>query len=460
MLFRSLDTVHIWRERFDAAQSLKPEPRPGPKPTYTIELQARIIALFCQKDPLPGCSRWSLRDAQIYMMNNPDYLNGPTPSPATIGRILKAHALRPHKHKYFLQIADPNFFPKMEHIIGLYRNPPQHLFLFDQLTGLQALERVAPDAPAQPHLSARQDFEYIRHGTLSVCPVMDFHSGQIFFRTITDTKSVNITRVIAEHIQQFDSQQELHYICDNLSGHSTHHLCEQIAELAGVPLPDDITGQDDRRQWLQSTEKRIVFHFLPTHGSWLNLIEIWFGITRAKAIDGASFGSVDELEQAVEAFSETWNTFLAHPFQWNYTGKGLHGILVNRNITWIERESAQMTLKFLKVQVLLLNHLFCDYRKEVSQDLWEKLLQTLKSKTEFINDILIEDLEAQELFHDFMNLLLAGILRYIFYSQIIIIRHSKIHMVSFYTTSRVPSQTTYGSLLLEENVCLSARSAA
>ena len=90
---------------------------------------------------------------------------GCTMSHSTIGRILKMHALRPHLRKYFLTITDPEFFPKMEHIIELYLNSPEYLFCFDECTGIQAIQRLAPDFPVSAGSIFSREFQYKRNGT-------------------------------------------------------------------------------------------------------------------------------------------------------------------------------------------------------------------------------------------------------------------------------------------------------
>ena len=417
----SQETVLLWKQRIEAepndlANSLMERERSGRPPIYGDDTQTRIIALFCQKDRfLEGCASWSFRWAQTYLSILADKHEEDTksgrdaadpaefsfgqlrPSRATIARVLRDRALQPHRNAYFLQVSDPDFFPKMEHIIHLYNHPPEHLYCFDQITGLQALGRVAPDSPAQPNVPARQDFEYVRHGTLSACAFMEHKSGQIFLRDIPDTKSVSITEVLTEHIQQFASDKEVHYICDNLAGHSTLALCEQVALLCDVSLPTAFkqSTQTQRKDWLQSTQKRIIFHFTPFHGSWLNLVEIWFGILKGKVIHGASFSDVEELKQAVTAFAQTWNTYFAHPFNWTYTGKGLHALVIKRNITWLENEASQFTTKFYSRQMLLILHISKGYRQEVKPALWERLFTTIKDKGAFIESVLLEDPEHE-----------------------------------------------------------------
>src|SRR4030042_1122237 len=118
-----LRTVKRWIIRVESDETLNDRSRNGRPPIFTQHLCLKTIAFYCQVSPLPGCSAWSLRWAEAYLNEHPEVITC-TISRATIQRILKMHALRPHLQKYFLQITDPNFFPKMEHIIELYLNPP------------------------------------------------------------------------------------------------------------------------------------------------------------------------------------------------------------------------------------------------------------------------------------------------------------------------------------------------
>ncbi len=189
---------------------------------------------------------------------------------------------------------------------------------------------------------------------------------------------------------QFEKSAELHYICDNYSSHSTEEFCAGIAQLCSVQLPQ-LKTVVQRRQWLESTDKRIVFHFLPTHGSWLNLIEIWFGILQQKAIKHESFRSNDELCTRIMDFTGTWNSHFAHPFKWTYTGDGLQEKVVGRFITWMQIESSQLTAKFLEKQLRLLSNLVNKYWLKVTTRSWLNLKNTLSEKNRFLLKIIGEN---------------------------------------------------------------------
>jgi len=99
---------------------------------------------------------------------------------------------------------------------------------------------------------------------------------------------------------------------------------------------------------LQSSEKRIIFHFLPTHGSWLNLIEIWFGILQQKGLKDESFLSTTDFRNRIIFFTETWDSDFAHHFKFSYSGEGLHEKVIFRFTKWIQMHSPQLNVNFSK----------------------------------------------------------------------------------------------------------------
>ena len=382
-------TVSNWRNRFERAQGILDLPRSGRPLTIPPEATLRLIAFYCQHDPLPGCTRWSIRWAQAYLQQHPEILQCAL-SRSSLHRRLNAHAVRPYRHKYFLQICDPLFFEKMEKIIRVYGEQHPYLFCLDECTGLQALERIAPTLPADGKKPVYQESEYKRHGTVSVLSFLRVSTGHVFTECIPDHTSSTVIGSVRTHVMQFEKSAELHYICDNYSSHSTEEFCVGIAQLCAVQLPCLKTvGQ--RRQWLESTDKRIVFHFLPTHGSWLNLIEIWFGILQQKALKHESFRSDDELCARIMNFTDTWNSHFAHPFKWTYTGHGLHEKVIGRFTTWLQIESPQLTAKFLEKQMALMTNLVKKYWTKANTKSWLNLKTTLSEKNQFLSKIIGTD---------------------------------------------------------------------
>lgn len=305
------------------------------------------------------------------------------------------HALRPHKQKYFLQITDPDFFPKMEHIINLYLNPPEHLFCFDECTGIQALERLTPDLPVARGQVYRKEFEYKRNGTSALMAFLRPATGAIFGRCTPNHNTQTLNGVFTEHVKQQPDDAVLHYICDNYSTHFTNDFCKTVAGLSDTEYVLLETGKE-RRAWLQSDGKRIVIHFLPFHGSWLNMVEIWFGLLKSKCLKDGWFESVPLLRQAIYDFIKTWNTYFAHPFTWTYRGEDLHGKVVRRFIKLLQIESQQMNINFLIKQLLLMTNISQRYWMQVDNKDWQQLLNSITQKEFYIKDVIARNDKASK----------------------------------------------------------------
>jgi transposase len=178
---------------------------------------------------------------------------------------------------------------------------------------------------------------------------------------------------------------------DNLSSHRGYPFCRLVAELSGVACPPQkqLPTTEQRVEWLAREDKRIVIHFTPYHGSWLNWVEFWFGIMGRKVL-GESFGSPEAFTAALEAFVADWNTLLAHPFQWSYDGLGLHEKAVKRFVKMLQGSAAQMELRILTKQMLLVKNLLRDYLSEISQETWRQFAAVLRLQSDSISK-LIED---------------------------------------------------------------------
>lgn len=379
-------TVINWKERFVAGESIDDKPRSGRPLCIPIEAKIRLTAFYCQHNPLPGCSRWSIRWAEKYLNEHPNIVES-SMSRSSIHRCLLSHPLKPYRWKYFLHITDPDFFEKMEKIICLYLNPPKYLFCLDECTGLQVLERIAPKSYAEGNKPELREFEYKRHGTISVFSILQVSNGKVFTDCIADHTTITIIQSLQKHISMYDPAETLHYILDNYSSHSTEEFCQEIAKLCGVENPK-LKTVIERKQWLESTDKRIVFHFLPFHGSWLNQIEIWFGILQQKALKDESFSSVTACKEAIFNFTDTYNTEFSHPFEWNYKGDGLHEKVVCRLTKWIESESTGLSFKFFEKQLHLMNNLVNNYWCKVKKNTWLNLHKSMVEKYKYCEDII------------------------------------------------------------------------
>jgi len=323
---------------------------------------------------------------------DPEIVNG-TPSKSTIQRILKENNLKPHQSRYFLHITDPDFFPKMEHLIQLYLNPPQNLFFFDECPGIQMLKRLVPDLRTENTAKRIEEFEYIRNGTMNVLAFFNHANGKVHAECHADHKTDTFLAIFKRHVFTRPTNEPIHYVMDNLSTHRGYPFCKMVAELSGVDCPSEkeLDNLEKRIQWLTSENKRIIIHFTPYHGSWLNLIEFWFGIMNKK-VSNESYGSPDEFKEAFEGFFEEWDTLLAHPFKWSYTGKGLHKKAVNRFTEMLKHDLNRLEISTLTKQLCLMNNLFDQYFHDVPVEDWEKLFAVLQfHKKTLKNSILNEN---------------------------------------------------------------------
>lgn len=383
-------TVSRWTCRVEDGGLLTDLPRTGRPRVFSEAARLTTIAIYCQQSPpLPGVHTWSLRDAHRYFNAHPEILGAPI-GRATIRRILLEHALRPHRRRYYLQITDPDFFPKMEHIVELYLNRPRYLFCFDECTCIQALERVSPDMPPDTDRPAQQDFDYRRNGTTDLMAFLNVATGEVYGQCVPNHDRHTLARVFTAHVQTLPSDAVLHYVMDNLSPHYHNDFCQVVANLSGVAYTPLKKGQQ-RRAWLQSEDKRIVVHFVPFHASWLNLVEIWFGILNSKCLRHGHFDSVEQLTDDILDFIQTWNEHFAHPFTWSYTGEGLHAKVVRRFSRLLAIQTDQMDCGFLRKQLLLMSNIAESYIDLIPAADWHQLLDLATTNDDYITRIIEND---------------------------------------------------------------------
>lgn len=376
----SVDTISYWLKRCLETTEWNDLPRSGRPLTYDRQTRTKIIAFYCQTQPLPGSGRWTLRWAQRTLEASPDTLDA-SPTKSTIWRILDENKLKPHRNRYFLHISDPDFFPKMEQLLALYSNPPENLFFFDECPGIQLLKRLAPTLQTEKMAARLEEFEYVRNGTTDVLAFLENATGKISAECQADHKSATFLAVFKRHVTSRPSTHKLHYVMDNLSTHRNVAFCQVVAELSGCTCPPEkeLSTLADRVAWLKSEEKRIVIHFTPYHGSWLNSVEIWFRILN-RAVLNESFGSPEEFKTAFDSFVDQWNDSFAHPFQWSYDGKGLHAKTVKRFTKMLRDAQEPFELRFLTKSLKLMTNLLNDYFEEVPIETWHELAERASSK--------------------------------------------------------------------------------
>jgi transposase len=372
----AMSMVYRWTGRA-SSDNVMDNPRPGQTPVFDETLQLRLIAFYCQERPLSGRGRWTLRWAAKFLKANPTRL-GVTISASNIHRILKKHGLKPHQVKYFLHISDPDFFPKLDHLLALFADPPDRLWFFDECPGIQILTRIAPDMNTEDKQRWLREFEYNRNGTIDVMAFLEAKTGKVAAKCTFNHKSETFNKIFEEQVLQQPADVRLDFVMDNLSSHCNDAFVKLVAKLSNVVSPTHNNGQE-RRHWLQSTNKRIVIHFTPFHGSWLNRIEIWFGILNQKCLN-ESYDCYEAIIEAINEFIDVWNTLLAHPFKFKYDGKGLHQIAARRFIRVLKNQCrGPLPTGFLAKQFLLMTNLIKAYSDKVEFKVWVELDESLKS---------------------------------------------------------------------------------
>jgi transposase len=276
----------------------------------------------------------------------------------------------------------------MQHILYYYKNKPDYLFCYDECSGIQTNTPLCPDQISANSGKIYREFEYKRNGTLDLLAFLNVNTGNIFGAVRDDHKTTTLCSIFKNHIQQYDNSSQLHYIMDNLSTHYHNDFCKIIAELSNVKYTP-LDTSDKRKEWLGKDDKRIVIHFTPTHGSWLNQIEIWFGILSQKCLKNIFSKDKKEMTDSINNFIDTWNNYFAHPFNWQYTGDGLYQKVINRFNRILLVENDQMDLSFLLKQLLLMSNLNNNYLFEIEKtNEWILFKKLFLAKKCFIAEII------------------------------------------------------------------------
>jgi transposase len=286
MVGSSRPTVVDWRARYDAGgiRALEDQPRSG-RPPEIDEIDVVVATLADDGRPPAhlGVTHWSARllGAELKI------------SFATVARIWRKWDLQPWRTTTFKFSTDPELDAKIRDVVGLYLDPPDKAVVVcvDEKSQIQALDRTAPMLPLRPGLPASATHDYRRHGTTTLFAALEVATGRVEQMCLPRHRHQEFLRFLKQVAKAYP-RVKLHVVCDN---YATHKHPAVKAWLARNP--------------------RITLHFTPTSGSWLNMVEIFFGIITRQAIRRGTHRSVRELIEAITAFVDGWND-RCHPFVW------------------------------------------------------------------------------------------------------------------------------------------------
>jgi len=293
--------VRRWLKRYlaDGFYGLKDRDRSGRPVEIKSQVWQKLATLVVQTPEKFGVplARWSVRELADFVARR----HGWQVSRASVSRFLRSMALKPHRVRYWLNPSDPDFDRKAARICRLYVSPPPGATVvsLDEKPGVQALRRLHRTRPLTFGRPQRLEFEYERKGTRNVFAAFNVRTGHVI-AWVTPDRTLPYVLAFLDHVARFYRRGRLLIITDNISTR---------------------TG-DDAKAWLKK-HPRVSFIFTPKHGSWLNQVEIWFGILTRGALRHRSFEDVKDLRKAIYRFTRHWNSVLAHPFEWTYTGKVL-----------------------------------------------------------------------------------------------------------------------------------------
>jgi transposase len=278
-------TVGVWRKRFAAEglAGLHDKERSGKPPTYpAAELKQRIINKL-ESPPPSGLATWDGGSLAQALKVSDD----------AVWRVLRKEGIQLRRHRSWCISTDPEFAEKSADVIGLYLAPPEKALVLcvDEKPSIQALERkVGYVHTSSSKIVRGLQSTYKRHGTINLFAALDVATGIVKSKTTIEKKRPDFQSFMDDIVTTVANDKEIHVILDNYCTHKKND------------------------KWL-AEHPNVHFHFTPTSASWLNQVEIWFGILSRKTLVGASFTSTELLIKSIESFVARHNE-TASPFVW------------------------------------------------------------------------------------------------------------------------------------------------
>lgn len=302
----SVPTVRTWRGRFTrrGIPGIFDRPRSGRPAVHGPSARLAVVATATALPP-DGQTVWSHTTIATHLAER-----GLGISPATVGRVLADAEVRPHRVRGWLRRADDAaFWIRAGEVCRLYLNPPAGTLLIsvDEKTGIQAKTRKYPEIPIRPGRAVRREFEYVRHGTVSIIAAMDVATGQVITQRIGRNTSAAFTAFLTMLDKATDPALRIHLVMDNGSSHTARAT----------------------KAWLKAHPRFSVTH-TPKHASWLNMVEQWFGVLTRRLLRRGDFASRDDLEGHITAFTIRHNT-TAQPYRWSYDADAEHTRYLERH---------------------------------------------------------------------------------------------------------------------------------
>jgi len=283
----SKPTVIAWKKRYAAEGIAGLDDRPKPGRPAQVDEVAIVLATLEAPPQRLGVTHWSSRLLA-------EHLGGI--SNVWIAKIWRKWGLQPWRRETFKFSTDPELEAKVRDVVGLYLNPPDKAVVLsiDEKSQIQALDRTAPILPMRPGLPEKATHDYVRHGTTTLFAALEVATGKVTDACYPRHRHEEFLRFL-KHVAKAYPRVKLHIVADNYATHK--HPAVQ--------------------SWL-ARNPRITMHFTPTSGSWLNMVEIFFGIITRQAIRRGTYTSVKDLISAIEIFIDGWNE-RCEPFTWTKT---------------------------------------------------------------------------------------------------------------------------------------------